>query len=109
VVGIKDPLRGQVPLGLFVINDRKDTKTEEQIQEDVVNMVRERLGPIAFFKKAVMVKGLPKTRSGKVLRTIIRSIANGEDYKVPATIESIDVVYDIAKVIKLQENDALHA
>lgn len=102
VVGIRDKLRGQVPLGLFVIND-KCTKTEAEVVKDIVAMVRTRIGPVAFFKTAVQVKGLPKTRSGKILRTTIRSIANGDDYKVPATVESIDVVNDVARIIKEHE------
>ena len=103
VVGVRDVLRGQIPLGLFVINAKYCTKTEEEIQEELVAMVRNRLGPVAFFKKAVMVNTLPKTRSGKILRTTIRSIANGDDYKIPATVESIDVVKDIERIIREHE------
>lgn len=102
VVGIRDNLRGQIPLGLFVTNDGC-TNTEEQIKNDVVAMVREKLGPVAFFKSAVQVQRLPKTRSGKVLRTTIRSIANGDAYKVPATIESLDTIDEIVAVIKAHE------
>jgi propionyl-CoA synthetase len=102
VVGVRDKLRGQVPLGLFVVND-KCTSSEEDIVESVVSMVRTRLGPVAFFKKAVMVRSLPKTRSGKIVRATIRSIANGDDYKVPATIESLDVVKDIEAIIRAHE------
>lgn len=103
VVGVRDKLRGQVPLGLFVINSMYCTKSEEEIERELVSMVRNRLGPVAFFKKAVMVNSLPKTRSGKILRTTIRSIANGDEYKVPATIESIDVVHEIEKIIRNHE------
>lgn len=71
-------------------------------------MVRAKLGPVAFFKSAVQVSGLPKTRSGKILRTTIRSIANGDDYKVPATIESMDAVHEITACIKRHE-EHLHA
>ena len=66
-------------------------------------MVREKIGPVAFFKSAVQVKRLPKTRSGKILRTTIRSIANGDEYKVPATIESTDTIDEIIAVIKAHE------
>lgn len=100
---MRDHLRGHVPLGLFVLND-DCTKSEAVIRDEVVAMVREKLGPVAFFKSAVQVKGLPKTRSGKILRTTIRSIANGDDYKVPATIESMDTIVEIAAVIKAQED-----
>lgn len=102
MIGVRDKLRGQVPLGLFVVNNNC-TRSEVEIQEEVVNMVRTRLGPVAFFKKAVLVKSLPKTRSGKIVRATIRSIANGDDYKVPATIESIDVVKEIESIIRSHE------
>lgn len=102
MIGVRDKLRGQVPLGLFVVNNNC-TRSEEEIQEEVVAMVRTRLGPVAFFKKAVLVKSLPKTRSGKIVRATIRSIANGDDYKVPATIESLDVVKEIEIIIRSHE------
>lgn len=103
MVGVRDHLRGHVPLGLFVLNDNS-VKSEEDVKNEVVAMVREKLGPVAFFKSAVQVKGLPKTRSGKILRTIIRSIANGDEYKVPGTIESMDTIDEITIVIKAQED-----
>ena len=86
-----------------MLNDNCD-KSEKEISEEVVSMVRAKLGPVAFFKTAVQVKRLPKTRSGKILRTTIRSIANGDDYKVPATIESMDTIVEIAAVIKAHED-----
>lgn len=95
-------MRGHVPLGLFVLNEDCE-KSELEIEKDVIAMVREKLGPVAFFKSAVQVKGLPKIRSGKILRTTIRSIANGDDYKVPATIESMDTIVEVAAVIKSHE------
>lgn len=107
IVGIRDQIKGQVPLGLFVLND-ECTKIESEIEVEVIAMVRATLGPVAFFKSAVQVTGLPKTRSGKILRTPIRSIANGDDYKVPATIESMDVVHEITGVIK-SHGEHLHA
>lgn len=107
MVGIRDHIKGHVPLGLFVLNDGC-TKSETEIETDVIATVRARLGPVAFFKSAVQVSGLPKTRSGKILRTTIRSIANGDDYKVPATIESMDVIHEITRVIKSHE-ERLHA
>lgn len=83
-------------------------KTESEIEVKVIAMVRATLGPVAFFKNAVQVNGLPKTRSGKILRTTIRSIANGGDYKAPTTMESMDVVHEITRVIKPHE-EHLHA
>lgn len=63
-------------------------------------MVRDRIGPVAAFKQAVVVKRLPKTRSGKVLRGIMRAIADGQDFKFPATIEDPAALEEVAEIIK---------
>lgn len=98
VVGAKDEYKGHVPLGLMVLNSsfKKDV---EQIKKEVVAMVRERIGPVASFKDALIVDRLPKTRSGKVLRATLRAIANGDEYKVPATIEDESVLKEVEKII----------
>jgi len=67
--------------------------------QEVVKLVRERIGPVAAFKNAIVVAGLPKTRSGKVLRATMRSIADGNEYKMPATIENPAVLVDVATLI----------
>lgn len=99
VVGLKDELKGHIPLGLIVLNS-KFVKSKEQILKDVVQMVRERIGPVASFKDAVIVDRLPKTRSGKVLRATLRAIANKDAYKMPATIEDPAVLEEVAAIIK---------
>jgi len=86
VMGVADQLKGQVPLGLLVLNAGV-TKNEDEIIKEVIQRVREQIGPVAAFKTATVVKRLPKTRSGKVLRGTMRSIADKKDYKLPATID----------------------
>jgi propionyl-CoA synthetase len=82
VMGVEDSLKGQVPLGLVVLNAGVDRDPDEIITE-VVQRVRDTIGPVAAFKKAVVVQRLPKTRSGKILRGTMRAIADKKDYKVP--------------------------
>ncbi len=94
VVGIKDQLKGQLPIGLIALKAgvKKDNET---ISKECIQMVRETVGPVAAFKKAIVVKRLPKTRSGKVLRGTIRKIADKEEYKVPATIDDPLILKEI--------------
>jgi len=86
VIGVADPMKGQLPLGMVVLKDgvRREPRA---ICDEVVGMVRERIGPVAAFKLCTVVARLPKTRSGKVLRGTMRAIADGEDWKLPATID----------------------
>ena len=86
VVGVKDAVKGQVPLGLVVLKAGV-TKDERTLEAELVAMVRDRIGPVAAFRRARVVSRLPKTRSGKVLRATIRKIADGQDYVVPPTID----------------------
>jgi propionyl-CoA synthetase len=86
VVGVEDNLKGQVPVG-FVVLKAGVTRAHEEIINELVKMVRDRIGPVASFKKATVVKRLPKTRSGKILRGTIQKIADNKAYKTPATID----------------------
>jgi propionyl-CoA synthetase len=86
VLGVADTLKGQIPVGFLVLNAGVQ-RDEEGIIKEVIQMVRERIGPVAAFKTATVVKRLPKTRSGKILRGTIQKIADNEAYKVPATID----------------------
>ena len=86
VLGVEDKLKGQVPVGFLVLNAGVERDSDDIIAE-VIQMVRERIGPVASFKKATVVKRLPKTRSGKILRGTIQKIADNTPYKVPATID----------------------
>jgi propionyl-CoA synthetase len=86
VLGIADAVKGEIPLGLIVLKAGVQ-RPHGEIVAEVVEMVRERIGPVASFKVASVVKQLPKTRSGKILRGTIKKIADGVDYRVPPTID----------------------
>ena len=86
VIGTDDQLKGQLPLGLFVLKSGVDRDTDE-ISSELVKMVREKIGPIACLRETSVVNRLPKTRSGKILRGTMRSIANGKEYRMPSTID----------------------
>ncbi len=94
VMGVEDALKGQVPLGMVVLNAGVDRDHDELIKE-VVQRVRDTIGPVAAFKTAVVVQRLPKTRSGKILRGTMRSIADKKEYKVPATIDDDTILDEI--------------
>ena len=99
VIGVADALKGQVPLGLLVLKAGAKTG-HATVAEDVVALVRARIGPVASFKLAMVVKRLPKTRSGKTLRGTMRAIADGETYKVPATIDDPAVLDEITDYLR---------
>jgi propionyl-CoA synthetase len=86
-IGTRDALKGQIPVGFLVLKSHaKDTP--EQVVKDCVALVREKIGPVASFKSAVVVDCLPKTRSGKILRATLAKMANGDAWITPATIEN---------------------
>lgn len=86
VIGIADELKGQVPLGLVILKDGVEIAADT-LQAELVAMVRHEIGPVASFHRAITVSRLPKTRSGKILRRLLRQISDGEDYTVPSTID----------------------
>jgi len=98
VLGVEDNLKGQVPVG-FVVLKAGVTKANEEIIKEVVKMVRDRIGPVAAFKTATVVKRLPKTRSGKILRGTIQKIADNKDYKVPATIDDPTILGEMEQAL----------
>jgi len=98
VIGIADELKGQLPFGLLVLKAGVERPPEEIVTE-VVQLVRDRIGPVAAFKSAVVVERLPKTRSGKILRGTMRRIADGEDYTTPATIDDPAILDEIAETL----------
>lgn len=102
VVGVKDSLKGQAPIGLVVLKAGVD-RAEADIAKELVGMVRDRIGPVAAFKDARVVARLPKTRSGKILRGTIRKIADGETYAVPPTIDDPAILDEIGDVLKAAE------
>jgi propionyl-CoA synthetase len=86
VIGVEDQLKGQLPVGFQILNVGV-TKANENVVAEVVQLVRDKIGPVAAFKLAVVVDRLPKTRSGKILRGTMQKIADNQDYKMPATID----------------------
>jgi propionyl-CoA synthetase len=94
VLGVDDQLKGQVPVG-FIVLKAGVAKPEADIVKEVVQMVRDRIGPVAAFKKATVVKRLPKTRSGKILRGTIQKIADNKEWKMPATIDDPAILGEI--------------
>src|SRR6202044_3267205 len=87
VIGIADALKGEVPCG-FVVLKSGVTRAGDEIEREIVALVRERIGPVAAFKLAIIVARLPKTRSGKILRGTMKKMADGEEWSMPATIEN---------------------
>ena len=104
-VGIKEQLKGQLPVGLIALK-AGITKDNDTISKECVQLVRDKVGPVAAFKIAIVVKRLPKTRSGKVLRGTMRKIADKEDYKMPATIDDPAILDEIKE--SLIENKILN-
>ncbi|MFA5549469.1 MAG: propionyl-CoA synthetase [Porticoccaceae bacterium] len=94
VIGIADGLRGQVPLALVVLKDGM-VMEETALEAEVVLMVREQVGALACLRQVLMVRRLPKTRSGKILRAILRKLADGEGFEVPSTIDDPTVLDEI--------------
>ena len=99
VIGIADKLKGQLPIGLLALKAGVSQDNNEIIKE-CISMVREKVGPVAAFKTAIVVKRLPKTRSGKVLRGTVRKIADNEPYKMPATIDDPAILDEIKEDLK---------
>ncbi len=98
VIGVQDALKGEVPIGLVVLKSDA-AQDADDITAELVRMVRERIGPIACFRQAAIVRRLPKTRSGKILRGTMKSIADGRDFRMPATIDDTTTLDDIAGVL----------
>jgi propionyl-CoA synthetase len=99
VIGVADALKGQVPCGLVVLKSGIDRPTAD-IERELVEKVREEIGPVAAFKIAITVDRLPKTRSGKILRATIRQLADGEPPRVPATIDDAAVLPEIETALR---------
>ena len=99
VIGVADDIKGQVPCGFLVLNSGV-SKDEKTIEKEVIDLVRHQIGPVAAFKLATCVKRLPKTRSGKILRGTMQKIADGETWKMPATIEDPAVLGEIETALR---------
>src|SRR5437899_2601991 len=99
VVGVADELKGEIPMG-FVVTKAGVTRSEGEIIRELVEKVRDQIGPVAAFKTATVVKRLPKTRSGKILRGTIKRIADGVEYTTPATIDDPVILDEIADSLR---------
>lgn len=98
VIGIADPLKGQVPLGLVVLNSGVDRDAAE-VEREVVGLVRERIGAVAALKQVIVIKRLPKTRSGKILRATMQKLADHQDWTMPATIDDPLIMDEIGEAM----------
>jgi len=99
VIGVHDDMKGQLPAGFVVLNSGVNRDAKD-IEAEVIKLVRDVIGPVAAFKNVMVVKRLPKTRSGKILRGTMRQIADGEQYRMPATIDDPAILSEITDVLK---------
>jgi propionyl-CoA synthetase len=98
VIGMKDSLKGEAPLG-FVVLKAGVERDPREIEKEIVALVRDRIGPVAAFKTAVVVDRLPKTRSGKILRGTMKKIADGDEWTTPATIDDPAILEEIGRAL----------
>ena len=99
VIGVADKLKGQIPVGFLVLKAGVNRPSEE-IESEVVALVRQRIGPVAAFKTAVVVERLPKTRSGKILRGTMQKVADRETWRMPATIDDPEIMAEIEDALR---------
>ncbi len=99
VIGINDELKGQIPLALVVVKSNQDIE-HFQLEQEIVQLVRKQIGAVASLRDVVIVQRLPKTRSGKILRKMMRSIADNKDFQIPSTIDDEAIVEEIIEVFK---------
>ncbi len=102
VIGVEDDMKGQVPVGFVVVKAGVE-KTEDELEKELIQMVRNHIGPVAAFKRATLANRLPKTRSGKILRKIMRNIADGKPYSPPSTIEDMSVLGELEDLMVEKE------
>ncbi|MCB1511289.1 MAG: AMP-binding protein, partial [Hyphomicrobiaceae bacterium] len=99
VIGVADDMKGQLPAG-FIVLSAGVNRDHKEIEGEVVKLVREVIGPVAAFKNVMVVPRLPKTRSGKILRGTMRAIADGAEWKMPATIDDPAILEEITEVLE---------
>lgn len=102
VIGINDALKGQIPLALVVIKLNNEIENY-QLEQEVIKLVRQQIGAVASLRNVVIVERLPKTRSGKILRKLMRSIADGDAFQIPSTIDDEAIVAEIETVLSKHE------
>ena len=99
VLGVKDEVKGETPFGFLVLKAGVN-RPHEEIETEVVKLVRDKIGPVAAFKTAIVVSRLPKTRSGKILRGTMKKIADEDPWSTPATIEDPNALDEIKKTLE---------
>lgn len=104
VIGVEEQLKGQVPVGFVVLKSGIDL-SNDALSQELAAMIRDKIGPIACFKQAITVQRLPKTRSGKILRRIMRCIADQKPYQAPSTIEDLSVLDEIEAACRTELRD----
>ena len=98
VVGIADELRGQRPVGFVILKDGQ-TIDEASLENETIALIRDKIGAVAFYRSTILVKRLPKTRSGKILRKVIRQLTDGEQFTVPSTIDDPLILEEIKQYL----------
>ena len=99
VIGVSDALKGQMPMGFLCLSSGVD-RDEAEVCKECVKLVRDQIGPVAAFKLCTVVDRLPKTRSGKILRATMVKIADGEEFKMPATIDDPVILDEIRTALE---------
>jgi len=99
VVGIDDELRGQVPVGFVVLKDGQD-KSQDEMAQELIAIIRREIGAVAYFRQSAIVKRLPKTRSGKILRKTIRQLASEAEVAVPPTIDDPVILDELREMMQ---------
>jgi propionyl-CoA synthetase len=99
VIGVGDNLKGQLPVG-FAVLKAGVKKAPDEVRKELAGLIRNEIGPIACYKETAVVGRLPKTRSGKILRGTMRKIADGEEFKVPSTIDDPAILGEIEVALK---------
>ncbi|MER0237853.1 propionyl-CoA synthetase [Fulvimarina sp. MAC8] len=99
VIGMEDEMKGQIPCG-FVVLKETDQATKDSLEADVIKRVRDEIGPVAAFKRVIIVDKLPKTRSGKVLRRTMKAIVDESAFDTPATIEDASAIEGIENAVR---------
>jgi propionyl-CoA synthetase len=100
VVGIQDDLKGQVPMALVVLISGENME-HFQLEHEIIQLVREKIGAVAALRNVLIVERLPKTRSGKILRKLLRGIIDKEDYQIPSTIDDVSIVDEIKNALRI--------
>ena len=99
VISHRDDIKGEVPVG-FIVTKKDSHDDHIRLEKELIKLVRQEIGPVAVFKKCAVVNRLPKTRSGKILRNLLRDIVDGKECRIPGTIEDESVVAEVIEICK---------